>query len=406
LRAIWWFFVLSVPLADRPVATFTGCAFLAIALLVLCGAILRPRRLAAGRWADILCERVLPVPLVLVVLWDPAGYVTIRAIRHPGEGMPAQQPVEASAAADDPGGAGEFLQKQMTSGRPFRYYGFVSPPDGSWATHEHYPDSLGLLVNNRAMLLGLDDVQGYNPAHLVRYQQFFAGMNGRWRDYHEELVYSSGLSSPLLDLLNVRYIIVPNNALTDPARDNSHLLTGRYRQVFASGKVIVLENPKAMPRAWIVHSVEQVSEADARHLLASGKVDPAAKALVEVEPPALDRLPENAGESVTVTSQDGDNVALEVTVASTGMVVLSEIYDPGWRAFVDGHPVQLYRADSILRGVVVPLGHHNVVLEFKPNSLHSGLMTTSLSLVVVLLVTSWWFASWYKQEHRARRMAL
>jgi hypothetical protein len=397
LRAVWWFFVLSVPLAILPVATFTGRAFLGVSLVAGLGAILGTHGLAAQRWSIFLGDRVLPVLLVVLVLWDPAGHAMVDALRHPRADPRAELAIAASASSTDLSGAGEFLQQHRAAGELFRYYGFVAPTDGAWQAHEHYydPSVLPMLLNNRSILLGLQDVQGYDPAHLVRYRNFFQEINGLARDYHEELVYPAGLGSPLLDLLNVRYIIVPNNALTDPARDNLHLLTARYRSVFANGKVQVLENPNALPRVWVVHDVSQVSADDVLRQLASSDVDPRAKALVEGIPPTLQQPPTGNDDSVTITNYEDDQITFTVNAASDGMVMLSEVYDPGWHAYIDGKRTTVYRADYILRGVAVPAGDHEIVFRYEPDPLRFGLLISLASTLAVFAVIIWCLVTWW-----------
>jgi Bacterial membrane protein YfhO len=397
LRAVWWFFVLSVPLASLPVATFTGRAFLGVSLVAGLGAILATQRLAARRWSIFLGERVLPVLLVVLILWDPAGHAMVDALRDPTSDPRAEQAIAASASSVDLSGAGEFLQQQQTNGDIFRYFGYVSPPDGAWQAHEHYyvPSVLPTLMNNRSILLGFQDVQGYDPAHLVRYRSYFQEINGLARDYHEELVYSPGLGSPLLDLLNVRFILVPNNALTDPARDSSHLLSARYRQVFSNGDVQVFENPNALPRAWLVHDVSQVTADDALKLLASADVDPRATALIEGVPPNLQQPPAGSDDSVTITNYENDQIILSVNAATDGMVMLSEVYDPGWRAYIDGKRTTVYQADYILRGVAVPAGDHEIVLRYEPDSLRYGFLISLASTLAVFAIIGWGFVTWW-----------
>jgi len=59
---------------------------------------------------------------------------------------------------------------------------------------------------NLSMLYDTEDVQGYNPLQLRRYAQYLAAINGGPDDYHWALVYN--LQSPLLDLLNLRYLLL------------------------------------------------------------------------------------------------------------------------------------------------------------------------------------------------------
>ena len=69
------------------------------------------------------------------------------------------------------------------------------------------PAISALLVNGRPIYLGLYDIQGYNPLHLSRYDEFMTALNGAPQDYHTAFLLPSGLRSPLLDLLDVRYIV-------------------------------------------------------------------------------------------------------------------------------------------------------------------------------------------------------
>lgn len=51
-----------------------------------------------------------------------------------------------------------------------------------------------------------------------------------------------------------------------------------------------------------------------------------------------------------------------------GMLVLHELYYPGWIAEIDGRDARILRADVLFRGVEVPPGRHNVVFRFAPSS--------------------------------------
>jgi hypothetical protein len=327
---------------------------------------------------------------MMLKLSNPAGNEARREI------------IEASAATTDPGGAGEFLQAKQATGEYFRYFGYVAPANTRWQAHEHFRQIVPLLHNNRAMRLGLQDIQGYNPAQLNRYRLYFQSLNDLRINYHEESVYASGFTSPLIDLLNVRYIVVPNNAVTGHARYDLFLLSLKYDQVFQNDEIRILENPKALPRAWMVHSVSQVSAAGARNKLASGKVDPREEALVEVEPPKLKMLPTGAGDAVSVVGYDDDSITLTADAAADGFLVLSEVYNPGWQVSVDGKPAQLYETDYLLRGVVVPEGRHEIVFTYSPKSLRYGVYLSLATTAVAGIIVFWAGFWWLRKSRRAK----
>jgi hypothetical protein len=204
-------------------------------------------------------------------------------------------------------------------------------------------------------------------------------LNGGEQGYHFIDVYEGGLYSPLLDLLNVRYIIVP----TDPSQENPEGIQrfehfeGEHPTVYEDDQSKVLENPKALPRAWIVHSARQVASAkEALRLLSSGEVDPKQMALLEEQPPeGISTRPDDPSfERVSLEEYSANRIRLKSSTTGTGgLVVLSEVYYPAWKAYVDGQPAPVYVADGLLRSVVVPAGEHEVELRYESWVLRVGI---------------------------------
>ncbi len=68
------------------------------------------------------------------------------------------------------------------------------------------------------------------------------------------------------------------------------------------------------------------------------------------------------------------------------MVVVSELFYPGWRATVDGTDTPIYRADHALRAVLVPAGRHSVEMVFDPLSFRVGAVISLATLLAAALV--------------------
>jgi hypothetical protein len=72
---------------------------------------------------------------------------------------------------------------------------------------------------------------------------------------------------------------------------------------------------------------------------------------------------------VKIESYAPDSVELVTTSTAAGLLVLHDLYYPGWIAEVDGKEAALLRAGLLFRAVVVPAGHHRVAFRFEPFAL-------------------------------------
>jgi hypothetical protein len=275
-----------------------------------------------------------------------------------------------------PTGAARYLAAR-TSREPARFVGYdprlQAVQEGQTVLYRYQfadPATAALLVNNRATMLGLDDLQGYNPVQEQRFVELLTALNGHPQEYHDANVYPAGLDSPLLDLLNVRFVVVPADFPAD--LPGAGTLFTRFDTVYLDDEARVLENPAALPRAWLVHDVRQVSPGAALPLLATGAVDPLTTALLEVPPPALAQPADPAMESVVVVERHPDRLSLRVRAAAPALLILSEVYDPGWHATVDGERTSVLVADHLLRAVTVPAGDHLVELSYQAPGLRLG----------------------------------
>jgi hypothetical protein len=277
-----------------------------------------------------------------------------------------------------PAGVAAFLRNQGEGGE-FRFAGydpaFITLRYGLevryiWQMFE--PGATSLLVNNRATLLGLQDIQGYNPLQLQRYVEFFDALNGEAQEYHGRYVLPGGLDSPLLDLLNARYIVIPAEFASD--RTDLQGLVEKHPIVYRDDLVQIVENRDAFPRAWIVHEAQQVERGAALDLLASGSVDARTTALLEVAPPPLTPANDPSKDLVLVERYEPDAIRLRTSSDALGLLVLSEMYYSAWNAYVDGAPTTVSVADHTLRAVALPAGEHVVELRYESTALRIGLV--------------------------------
>jgi len=84
-------------------------------------------------------------------------------------------------------------------------------------------------------------------------------------------------------------------------------------------------------------------------------------------------------------------MSMDVDAASPGLLVLSEMYYPGWVARVNGRVAKIYQVDGALRGVAVSGGANRVELSYEPFSFRAG---AALSLLTLAGVLAGWVSTW------------
>src|SRR5690606_23052085 len=108
---------------------------------------------------------------------------------------------------------------------------------------------------------------------------------------------------------------------------------------------------------------------------------------------------------VNMVTYEPDYLKYEYEAKEEGVVVFSEIYYPeGWQAYLDGEPVDHFRANYVLRAMVVPGGKHTIEFRFDPQSYKIGNTVSLISSILLMLVIVG--AIMYGLKQKAREEAI
>ena len=223
------------------------------------------------------------------------------------------------------------------------------------------------------------NVGGYSPAKLQRYQDLIDhylnreinAVFGSMRDAVTVQDIEEALpSTPWLDALNTRYIIV--------GAENAPVM-----------------NASACGPAWLVSDVVSAASPD-EEILLSGEVDLRETAVIgvdfvvsEISPRGPSVIPSEAKESITLTTYTPNELTYTYSTSSDALAVFSEIYYPGWNAWLDGDrakSVEVLRADWTLRAAVLPAGDHTLTMRFEPTSYRTGARISRVSSILLILL--------------------
>ena len=90
-----------------------------------------------------------------------------------------------------------------------------------------------------------------------------------------------------------------------------------------------------------------------------------------------------------MTEPAPDRVAIEVTLQRPGIVVLADIFDPGWRLSIDGRPAPILRANLLMRAAAVAAGSHTLVFTYRPASVRIGAWISLSGLAALAGLAAW-----------------
>lgn len=216
--------------------------------------------------------------------------------------------------------------------------------------------------------------------------------------YYNEYLENMPLGSPMVDLLNIKYLIFPKGAQFGDQQVSVGQTVGPYKVVL-DADAIVLENLKVLPRAYPVHQAYVIPEAQERlGALNDPQFNPREAVILE-DYPQVQLAPTNlpsAQSQAELTHYLNRTIQVKATMATDGFLVLSEKYYAGWKAYVDGHQTPIYRANHTLQAIIVPQGEHQITFAFQPPHFLKGF---ALTIITSFGLCGAW---WYDRQRRKR----
>ena len=156
-----------------------------------------------------------------------------------------------------------------------------------------------------------------------------------------------------------------------------------------AGAAYIHRNPRALPRVRIVGRpvYAQDERSAASTLKAMGK-EASARVVVEDPSRPMDGTRDAIG-TARVVREVPDRVEISAEADRDAYLLLSDTYDPGWSATVDGIPAPIRPANVAFRAVFLTKGTHKVVFTYRPVGLMAGLAATASGLVLAIVILAW-----------------
>jgi len=268
-----------------------------------------------------------------------------------------------------------LLQRLQATGYQ-RYFGFEGANiKGDFASYYHLydPDYFDpLYIKRYGELIAYAD-KGFLPSQLLRSDV----------EITNDILIDDAATvrrQRLFALLGINYFVFRNQDLVLHKTSVNNI-------VWENNLWSITRSSQRVARATLVTNViVKKTNPDILHTLFSQSFDPTKDVILEENPPKLDVFLPNQADIVSIQNIRENAVRLVTASRKNTLLVLSDTYYPGWKAYIDGKETKIYRANYTFRAIYVPLGNHNVIFSYQPTSAIIGVIIT-LSTGLLLLIS-------------------
>jgi hypothetical protein len=226
-------------------------------------------------------------------------------------------------------------------------------------------------------------IEGVQPNVPARFRDVFWSLQGEemYRQAMDKKFTSYAIYDPQAALLmfNLRYFVAYPSQPRTPIEG--------LQTVYQDPQIRIDELPDTWPRAWLVHryAVRPASEV----LALLPQFNYRKMALFEEDPGCAVEAPSAPEAMPEFVRYEPSGIDIKLQAAAPALLVLSDLFYPGWEATVDGRPAEILRANYVMRAVAIPEGAHEVRFLYRPASFRAGVAASAAGCLAVALLISW-----------------
>jgi Bacterial membrane protein YfhO len=235
----------------------------------------------------------------------------------------------------------------------FNSFDFVARPDS--LLHYGIPTSSGYLGFYPARYFRLHRGRPNDILHYIKPNESVDIWSGGW-----------------IDMQSIRYILAVPGATSE-----------KYQVAYSSKDLTVFENENAVPLMYFSPRIKIISDASkALEHIRSEQFNPHEYTILE-EDSGLSEI--QIGSRSITTEKKSSTITATVQTSTDSLLVLSQNYYPGWRAFVDGKQVPILKANYTFQAIRVPTGKHSIKFSFEVVYFRMAVAFTAIGLLIWFL---------------------
>ena len=152
-----------------------------------------------------------------------------------------------------------------------------------------------------------------------------------------------------------------------------NMLNAKYVIQQQGNNLVAQINHGALGNVWFVNAVKFVN-GPVEEMKALYEFNPADTAVVDQKFKNLITAftPKDSSSTIKQTVFDNDAITYKSSSTASHVAVFSEIYYKDWKAYIDGKPADYFKANYVLRALVVPAGNHTIEFKYEPTIYYTG----------------------------------
>lgn len=194
----------------------------------------------------------------------------------------------------------------------------------------------------------IPNITGVNSLYLKSFQNFIYKIGPHFnQDFESFFLFSNIYDTEILKLLNVKYVIAHK------------VINNRGLRLILSDKGSFLyELTNTYPRVYFSNTKDKEGY----------------------------YIPEQRDNDVRIISYTPNKIELYVDVKKSERLILSEIYFPGWKAYIDSKEIQVENVNGIFRSIKLNSGRYKIKFVYDPLSFKLGVLMSGLTVALIIIV--------------------
>jgi hypothetical protein len=251
-------------------------------------------------------------------------------------------------------------------------------------------------------VLNMGGVNPFSDASTSYFHKSIGGYHGAKMKRYQELIENN--ISPEMQEIGARLRTVKTQDELDAVligMNTINMLNTRYL-IYNPGAAPIV-NIHALGNAWFVSDYKLAANAN-EELKAVKEMKIESTAVIDRQFEKFlsgKKFTNDQQAIITIKSCAPNKLVYQSKSSSEQLAVFSEAYYPkGWISKVDGVETPHFRANYILRSMVIPSGNHEIVFEFKPKSYEIGNKISLASSILLILAIAGAFLVEYKKTKK------